>query len=323
MGDVEFAEPYALFLALAVLPIAATAWWPRREGVVVASGSGVRHLAPTLRLRLSRWLPALLRSVAIVLLAIGAAGPRVGDANAVVPAEGIDIALSIDTSSSMTSSFVRSGGEESLDRLQATQDVVREFIAGLENDRVGLVIFAETSLAMSPPTLDYRALDEIVADLESGTLPDGTAIGLGISEAVNMLEGSTAASRVIILLTDGQQNEDSLTPQAAAGIAAALNMKLYTIGVVEDGARGSQFQGVDAELLETIAEGTGGRYFEADSPEELADVYEEIGQLEKSGVGRERFERFSELIPWFVMPAAVLLVAEMLLRATWLRRHPS
>jgi Ca-activated chloride channel family protein len=152
-------------------------------------------------------------------------------------------------------------------------------------------------------------------------LPDGTAIGLGIAEAVNMLRDSPAASRVVILLTDGQHNEDSIGPQEAAAVAAAVNIRLYTIGVIQAGTAGRNI-GVDEELLEAIAEQTGGRYFAADTPEKLADVYEEIGQLEKSGVGRERFERFTELVPWFVLPAALLLALELVLRATWLRRNP-
>jgi Ca-activated chloride channel family protein len=234
-----------------------------------------------------------------------------------VPAEGIDIALVIDTSSSMTAS--RLGNDQN--RLEATRDVVRDFIGGLENDRVGVVSFAETALALSPPTLDYDALDDIVASLETGLLPDGTAIGLGIAEATNMLRDSSAASRAIILLTDGQHNEDSIGPQEAASLAAAINVRLYTIGVIQPGTAGRNV-GVDEELLEAVAEQTGGRYFAADTPEKLAEVYEEIGQLEKSGVGRERFESFTELVPWFVLPAALLLAAELLLRATWLRRNP-
>jgi Ca-activated chloride channel family protein len=248
---------------------------------------------------------------------VAAAGPRVGDASAVVPAEGIDIALVIDTSSSMTAS--RLGNDQT--RLEATKDVVRDFISGLENDRVGIVSFAETALALAPPTLDYDALDAIVESLRTGLLPDGTAIGLGISEGANMLRDSPAASRAVILLTDGQHNEASIGPQEAAGLAAAINIRLYTIGVVQAGTSGRNF-GVDEELLEVIAEQTGGRYFAADTPERLMEVYDEIGRLEKSGVGRERFESFTELVPWFVLPAALLLGMELLLRATWLRRNP-
>jgi Ca-activated chloride channel family protein len=311
----DFAQPYALFLALAAIPVALFAWRPRREGVPIASGMGLRGLKPAWRVRLLPLLPVL-RIATIVLLAVAAAGPRVGDANAIVPAEGIDIALAIDTSSSMKESM-----GEGQTRLSATKDVVREFISGLENDRVGVVVFSEISLALAPPTLDYRALDEIVEGIESGVLPDGTAIGLGMSEAVTMLVSSTAASRAVVLLTDGQQNESSISPEDAAVLASTQNIKIYTIGVVEsDSVQG--LIGVDEELLRHIADETGGRYFTAQTQEELAEIYDEIGQLEKSRVGRERYEEFTELIGWFVLPAALLLAIDLLLRATWLRRSP-
>jgi Ca-activated chloride channel family protein len=211
--------------------------------------------------------------------------------------------------------------DEDRNRLEATRDVVREFIRGLENDRVGVVGFAETAIALSPPTLDYNALDDVVAGLETGLLPDGTAIGLGLAEGLNMLRDSTAASRAVVLLTDGQHNEDSISPQKAAALAASINIRVYTIGVISPGTAGRN-AGVDEELMEAIAEQTGGRYFTAESTDQLAAVYDEIGKLEKSGVGRERFERFDELVAWFVVPAAALLVADLLLRATWLRRNP-
>jgi Ca-activated chloride channel family protein len=315
-SDLEFAAPYGLLLALAAIPALLAAVRPRKDGIVVPSSGGVARLRPGLRVRAIRWLP-LLRVAAIALLAVAAAGPRVGKAESVIPAEGVDMALSIDTSSSMTASRL---GDKN--RLEATKDVVRAFIGGLENDRVGIVSFSKTAIALSPPTLDYAALDEIVEGLRTGLLPDGTAIGLGIAEAVNMLRDSTAASRVVILLTDGQHNEPSISPQEAAALAAALKMKVYTIAVVEPGAAPGRASGVDEPLLEAIAEQTGGRHFSARTQEQLAEVYEEIGRLEKSGVGRARFESFTELLAWFAIPAVALLGVEMLLRATWLRRHP-
>ncbi|MCA9830833.1 MAG: VWA domain-containing protein [Dehalococcoidia bacterium] len=308
----SFAEPAALLLALLAVPVGWVVLRFRPAGVELPSLAGLRALRPGPRVRLARFLP-LVRIPAIVLLAIAAAGPRVGDANAVIPADGIDIALAIDTSSSMDALLA-----SSRTRIAVTRDVVREFIRGRENDRIGVVAFASTSVALSPPTLDYRALDTVIADLETGFLPDGTAIGLGISEGLNMLRDSPAASRAVILLTDGQHNEPSLSPEDATDLAIALRIRLYTIGVVTPGRGGGAE--VDAALLTEIAERTGGRYFEADTPEELAAVYEEIGSLEKSSVGRERFERFTYLAPWFVIPAAALLLGEIALRGSWLRR---
>ena len=235
-----------------------------------------------------------------------------------VPAEGIDIALSLDISSSMTTS--RLGQKQT--RLEATKEVIRGFIRGRANDRIGFVAFARDGVALSPPTLDYAALDRIVKDTDSGIVPDGTSIGIGLATALNMLRDSTAASRIVILLTDGQHNTPTISPKDASELAAALKIKVYTIGVLTDARLQVQTE-IDEKLLRSIAERTGGKYFAADSAESLAAVYEEIGSLETSSVGREHFERFTELAPWFVLPAAALLLAELLLGATYLRRAPA
>ena len=161
------------------------------------------------------------------MLVIAVAGPREGDADAIVPGEGVDIALALDISTSMDQQFT--AGQS---RLEATREVVREFIKSRKDDRVGLVVFQEDALALSPPSLDYRALDKMVAGLESGLLRDGTGIGVGLAQALNMLQDSTAASRIVILLTDGEHNADSISPEKAAELAVSLKIRVYTIGVV-------------------------------------------------------------------------------------------
>ena len=226
-----------------------SSFWQRRAAVPVPSGRGFRALPPTLRLRLLPLLPVL-RVGAVAFLAVAIARPRIGEVNAVVPARGIDIALSFDISSSMTAAELAPGK----DRLQATKEVIREFIANRENDRIGLVVFQRDALALSPPTQDYAALDRMVADIESGLLADGTGIGVGLSSALNMLRDSSAASRVVILLTDGEHNATSITPEAAAQLAAALQVKVYTIGVISPG----RADGIDEERLRGIADLTGG-----------------------------------------------------------------
>lgn len=308
----EFAAPAALVLGFLALPLAMLAWkWRRSTGVGIASTASFRTPRPTLRLRLARLLP-IVRIAALLLLVAAIAGPRVGDANAVVPAQGIDIALSLDISSSMTTSKLGN-----TTRLDATKKVLRDFIKGRQNDRIGLVVFQEDALALSPPTLDYKALDRMVADVKSGLLPDGTGIGVGLASALNMLRDSPAASRIVILLTDGEHNAPSISPSDAADLAASLKIHVYTIGVInKDAGRGQ----VDEQLLKRIANKTGGRYYAVDNPQTLADVYTEIGRLETSKVGREHYERFTELAPWFAGGAAALIAAELLLRATWLRR---
>jgi Ca-activated chloride channel family protein len=315
----EFAYPYLLALSALAVPVLAFAWWRRRAAVAVPATSGVAGLAPTLRLRAARLLP-LLRVVAVVLLAIALARPRTGEVDAVVPAEGIDIVLALDISSSMTTPMP--GDEEDRTRLEVTKSVIREFAEGRENDRIGFVVFQKDSLALTPPTLDYDALDRVVADIESGILPDGTGVGVGLGSALNMLRDSNAASRIVILLTDGDHNADSLSPEDAADLAAAFRIRVYTIGVVDRSSVRSQGD-VNEERLRAISERTGGQYYAAESPDALAEVYEEIGRLETSQLSGETFERYDEYAPWFAGAAAALLGVEFLLAATWLRRSPA
>ncbi|MEP7214708.1 MAG: VWA domain-containing protein [Anaerolineaceae bacterium] len=309
----EFAAPAALVLAALALPVFLLARTRSRRPVRLPSAASLAGAPRSLRIRLLPFLP-ILRVLAIVALAVAVAGPRVGDANAVVPSQGVDIALALDISSSMnTSGF---GGAT---RLEATKKVIRDFIKGRESDRIGLVVFQRDALPLSPPSLDYQALDRIVSQLASGLLPDGTGIGVGLGSALNMLRESTAASRIVILLTDGEHNADSISPEDAAQLAAALKVRVYTIGVVSTNGTGRG--DVDEKLLQTIADRTGGKYFKANNPQALADVYSEIGKLETSRVGRERFERFTQLAPWFAGAAAILLLADITLRGTWLRRN--
>ena len=311
----EFAQPAFLALVFLALPVALLARRKAR-GYTLASTAPVAAATPTLRLRAERLLP-LLRIVAVVLLAVAVAGPREGKANAVVPGEGVDIALAIDISSSMDQRFSAGGT-----RLDATKDVVKEFVNSRENDRVGLVVFQQDALALSPPSLDYRALSEMIDDLSSDLLPDGTGIGVGLASAINMLQDSTAASRVIILLTDGEHNADSISPEKAAELAVSLKIRVYTIGVVSESNPGRNSE-IDEELLRAIADRSGARYFEADSPQALGDVYAEIGSLERTRIGRESFESFTEYAPWFAGAAAALVALELVLRGTLLRRTPA
>ena len=311
----QFAAPAALALAVLALPVFLLARTRSRRLVRIPSTALLAGAPGSLRLRLLPFLP-ILRVLAIVALAVAVAGPRVGDANAVVPSQGVDIALSLDISSSMnTSGF---GGAT---RLEGAKKVIRDFIKGRADDRIGLVVFQRDALPLAPPSLDYQALDRMVSQIESGLLPDGTGIGVGLGSALNMLRESTAASRIVILLTDGEHNADSISPEAAAQLATALKIRVYTVGVVSTNASGRSE--IDEKLLQAIADRTNGKYFKANNPQALADVYAEIGKLETSRVGRERFERFTQLAPWFAGAAAALLLADLVLRGTWLRRNPA
>ncbi|MCC6387283.1 MAG: VWA domain-containing protein [Dehalococcoidia bacterium] len=311
----EFASPYLLALGAAAVPVA---WLLLREhgtGYALPDAGAFGAFPRSFRVRAAHALPVL-RTVAIILLAVAVARPRIGDANAIVPGQGIDISLSLDISSSMTTSKL--GPDRT--RLDASKEVLREFVKGRSDDRIGLTVFQKDALAVAPPTLDYTALDRVIADVKSGILPDGTGIGIGLATSLNMLHDSAAASRIVILLTDGQHNAESISPEDAADLAAALGIKVYTVGVVTSIDKPDA--DIDDDLMRAIADRTGGRYFLADSPQRLAEVYDEIAKLETSAVGRENYERFTELGPCFALAGGGLLAIELLLGATWLRRAP-
>ena len=316
----HFADPWLLLLALVAIPLAIARWRRLAPLIAVPFALGLEAAPIGWRVRLRRLLP-FLRIIAILLLVAGLARPRLGQAETLVPAEGVDIALSVDVSSSMAMSPFSTGRT----RLDSVKDVIRDFIANRETDRVGLVVFQREALPLVPLTLDHEALDTIIADLGADLLPDGTGIGVGIASALSMLEDSSASSRIVILLTDGRHNVDSLSPAEAAEIAAALRIRVYTIGVVEEGDRPQGFSPttIDAELLTFIAEHTGARYFEAATAEDLAEVYDEIASLETSRVGGETFARHGELGLWLVAAGAILLLGELTLGRTWLRRTPA
>lgn len=309
-----FADPYLLLLLLGV-PAALLAKGrfgterPRAAFSDVGLFGGFR---PTWRIRY-RWLPTLLRASALALLVIALARPQQGQAESELPGRGIDIALVMDTSSSMTTLL---GGES---RLAVAQRVLKDFVDARSEDRIGLVIFRNESLVLTPLTLDYNALKGLVDDVQRVNLDDGTAIGLGLGESINLLRESRARSRVAILLTDGQNNNRMLEPLAAARIAETLGVRVYTIGILDSRAR-NVGANVDEEALRQMAEITGGRYYAADTPEGLAGVYESIDRLEKSRVGRLQFAAYDEIALYFLLAAVVVLGLELGLNATVWKR---
>jgi Ca-activated chloride channel homolog len=309
---VRFADPYLFALLLVIPALLLLRRYLRDEG-----GVGVfSHLdllasyRPTWRIRF-RWVPTAFRALALVLLVLALARPQAGEARSDMPGQGIDIVLVLDTSSSMTVGF---GGNET--RAEAAERVLVDFIDGRTNDRIGIVIFRDESLVLSPLSVDYESLKRLVADAQAVNLSDGTAIGLGLAEAVNLLRDSRARSRVAILLTDGENNNRTIEPMVAARIAETLGLRLYTIGVIDGRGAG----GVDERALREMAELTGGRYFSATSPDALSAVYEQIDQLETSLIGRLQFVTYRELAVYFLIAALGLLVFEQVLRVTVWRR---
>jgi len=321
---VRFDDP-ALLALLCLLP--PYLWLLRREARLVRP----RYLLPQLhgapplagrasrRMRAMPWL-AILRGVALGLIIIAATRPQATTVEAVKPAEGIDIVLVIEASSSMTAA--RLTGNET--RMEAARRVARDFIAERQangTDRIGLVMFQRRALVLSPLTLDLDAIDEMVdVSVRSGLIPDGTALGVATMEAIDLLRGSDAASQIVVVLTDGENNVPDITPNQAAAVARATGVKLYTIGLPSNPrAVGVGF----SELtLVYMADETGGVYFRATDSQELADAYQSISDLERKRVGDELFLTTEELAPRFLIAAGLLIALEIGLRSTWWRRAP-
>ena len=311
---------FALPLLLVLIPLAAAALgWrfrvrPVARPALRAADVGILAVAgqrPSWRVR-ARHLPTALRVIALLLLIVAAARPQRGLALTFVPEQGIDLVVALDVSGSMSQSLGR--GQPT--RLEAAKTVVRDFVATLDGDRVGLVIFQARSLVLAPLTVDRIAVRRAVEGTESGLLPDGTAIGLAAAEGLNLLRTSPARSRVLVLLTDGENNAGEIQPLQSAALAKTLGVRLYTIAFTGRG------ESIDRAVLRRMAEDTGGASYDATSQEELKRAYDQIGALERSRLGERKFTRYQELAPWLAGAAIALLVVEAALRATVLRRHP-
>ena len=228
--------------------------------------------------------------------------------------------LVIDTSSSMT--MARLSDDET--RMDAARRVARDFVAERKangSDRVGLVMFQRRALVMSPLTLDLDAIDEMVeVSVRSGLIPDGTALGVATMEAIDLLRGSDAASRIVVVLTDGENNVPDISPNQSAAVARAVGVRLYTIGLPSYVRQVGV--GLNELTLVYMADETGGVYFRATDARELAQAYESISELERERVGDEIFLTTEELAPWFLLAAGLLIVLEVGLRSTWWRRVP-
>jgi Ca-activated chloride channel family protein len=314
----SFASPLLLWLLvpLVLLALLRSVWGGRQPRLAIAELAAVEAAATATWRTRTRWVPSALRWAAIAVLIVVIARPREGAAVALIPQEGIDVVAAVDVSSSMDT-FMSNPG---LTRIDAAKMVLSEFVRNLEGDRVGLVTFQSAALTVSPLTHDYTALQVRINSLSGGLLADGTAIGLGIAESVLLLEHSPAKSRVIVLLTDGRNNRGAITPARAAQIAEALDIRVYAIGFIGDA--GGFSEGANARTLSLLAESTGGRYFDARTPEELSAAYRTIGQLERSLVGERRFTSFNEFGPWLAGLAVALLALAAISQAAVWRRYP-
>lgn len=266
-----------------------------------------------------RHLPFLFRLAAIVLVIIALARPRMSEETTNVDAEGIDIVLAMDVSTSMLARDLYP------DRINASKDIAVEFISQRKSDRIGIVVFAGESFTQCPLTTDKRTLVNLMNEVSTGIIDDGTAIGNGLATAVARLTESDAKSRVVILLTDGVNNSGEVAPQMATEIAKQYGIKVYTIGVGKEGMAkypvmtpwGVQLQDVEVEidepLLKDISQATGGKYFRATDNTSLAEIYNEINQMETGRTTVTNVVTYEELFMIYVLWALAALMAELLL----------
>ena len=329
-----FLHPQVLW-ALALLPLLAL--WLGRKGarpaVTFSNIETARDVARATRSRWGRFL-GIARWVGLALLIVGLARPQLGHASTEVQASGIDLVLAVDISGSMQALDLTEGGEPS-SRLDVVKSVVAQFIKNRPNDRIALVAFSAEPYLMSPLTLDHDWLLQNLGRLQPGMIKDGTAIGSALSASVNRLRGQKAKSKLVVLLTDGQNNAGKIDPALAAQAAQALGVKVYTIGVGTKGEAPMPITDesgrthivmtkvdVDEGLLKTIADTTGGRFYRATDAGSLQRIYEAIDSLEKTTRNLKKYEHHEERFAWLVFPGMLLLAGEIGLGLTRFKRIP-
>jgi Ca-activated chloride channel family protein len=328
--DVVFANPGILW-GLLVIPVL-VAWYLRRfrkvtTGIRFSTLLPFRKVAPTFRERFRHLLFAL-RLMGVAFLIIALARPQSSSQGENVTTEGIDIALVLDISGSMLAEDFRPN------RIEAAKAVAERFIDGRRNDRIGLVIFAGQSFTQCPMTLDYRVLKNLLRQVKSGVVEDGTAIGMAIAQAVNRLKESKAKSKVMILLTDGVNNRGEIDPLTATQIAQTFGIRLYTIGVGTIGMApypvqtpfGIRYQNVpvdvDEKTLQKIAVMTQGQYFRATNNRSLQQIYDEIDEMEKTRIEVTTYRSYTELFYGWALAGLLALVLEWALAGTIFRKLP-
>lgn len=333
----SFGRPYFLLLLL-LLP--ALAWLKGRRGrppaFVYSSVQLVRGILNVRRTRAGGFLSAL-RWLVLAFLIIALAQPRLTKSQTTIKASGIDIVAALDMSGSMVSEDFEVHGQR-VNRFNMARAVLKGFIDKRPNDRIGLVVFATQPYIATPLTLDHDFLQQNLDRLKIGDIDDNqTAIGSALSTAVNRLRELKSKSKIVILMTDGQNNAGKIAPLTAAEAAQALNVKVYTIGV---GMRGqapmpagrNPFTGetmyqmvpvdIDEDTLQKIADLTGGKYYRADNAEKFRAIYAEIDKLEKTTTEVKKFAQHRELFAWAIAPGLGVLLLEILLRNTLWRRLP-
>lgn len=327
-----------IFLSLFIfLPLLALfLWWQHKRAASPAihftAIEGARQMPRTLSVKL---LPLLkvMRFIVLALLIFALARPQLLQSQERRYAEGVNIFLALDVSESM-----RAEDFNDVNRLQTAKSVIRDFLNFRESDRIGLVVFSGESYTLCPLTLDYTIIAELLDNVEvelGGQLRDGTAIGDAIAATSHRLRTSGTKSKIVILLTDGENNLGTIDPDTAAALAQSLGIRVYTIGMGKEGGTriphedttfGKRYTDVvtylDEETLQMIANTTGGRYFRAKDQQSLKHVYTEIDKLEKTKFKVVRYTDRQEMVVYFLMPAVLLFALEIFLSNTVLRKIP-
>src|SRR6056297_2962992 len=329
----SWANPHLLWLLLLLFPIIGYQVWKHRSkknpSLLFSNTSGLKNLGGNWR-SYGVWAAPVLQILAFILIVIALARPQYKNTTVERNAEGIDIVLTLDISTSMKAEDLKPN------RLEAAKGVAEDFINKRISDRIGLVLFARQSFTMVPPTLDYDLLKRLLEDVEMGVVEDGTAIGMGIATAVNRLKESEAESKIIILLTDGQNNSGEIDPVTAADLARSYDIKIYTSGAgtrgtapypVQDPIFGKRYQNVkvdiDEEMLTQIASMSNGAYFRATDTERLKEIYSQIDELEKTEIEELIFTDFEDLYAWFLIPAFLLLLFSVVSEKVLFRTEPA
>ena len=326
--NITFGQPW--FLLLLVMVPVLIAWYilknNKRQGSIIISDVSARGLSSWKTVL--RHLPFVLRLLALIFIIAAIARPQTMYEEQNADGEGIDIVLCIDVSGSMTAQDLTPN------RLEAAKKVAIDFVNKRLTDRIAVVIFSGESFTQCPLTTDHGVLISAIENIRNGLLEDGTAIGSGLSTSVDRLRTSKSKSRIVVLLTDGENNGGLIDPETAKEIAKAFQIKVYTIGVGTDGyapqpvntPMGVVMQrakvSIDEKQLKGIAAETGGRYFRAKNNEGLTGIYDEIDQLEKSKVEISTRARYTEKFFPFIAAALALLFLEMLLKFTVFRKFP-
>lgn len=329
-ASMHFKNPELLWL-LVLVPVVIVYFWKikrkNRTQIRISSTEAFKNYRPSLKQRMVN-LPFVLRVLTMSLLVIALARPQSSSRASNVKTEGISVVIALDISSSMLAEDFKPN------RIEAAKKVALDFIDGRPNDLIGLVIFSGQSFTQCPLTSDHAVLKNLLKDIKSGALKDGTAIGEGLATSVSSLKEAPTKSKVVVLITDGVNNSGSIAPLTAGEIALTFGVRVYSVGVGTRGMApypvqtlfGVQYQNmevqIDEDLLTAVADATDGRYYRAVNNRRLEAIFAEIDKLEKSKIEITEFKRYTEEYLPFALLAGLLFMLELVLRYAWLRTLP-